>query len=396
MTDYTLKEAADALGWNYERLKTDARREKFPTIDLPYGSGRTRKGITQETLDSLRGSQPVDRYESMVALMLYEMRSGVWDGKGRALTDDWVETIEANLERYWSILRVNPSIIGVNAENFKTVMASFTIDREKKQDWHSTKMHVYKAVAALMKVLIREGFKAKPDLEAIRAFRPGKVFELKKDFLDLKDIEEAIDLNRSRVKGREKYDIWVMDILIALYAYGGLRKMEAADLRVDQINLDKGYMHVYGKWSKERVVPILLPLREHLSDFLATPERRAIRSKYLIPQTDGQPLTKTAITTRFQRFKEIYKKQINPHALRRSCATIASIHGMPDGLIQRMLGHKHAATTEGYKMTQDRHMVEWCQTFDFTGHNTPPPAPSPEIPRPAPPRPSGLELLGVY
>lgn len=398
MTVYTLKEAASVLGCDYERLKTMARREKFPTLDLPYGVGRTRTGITQETLDSLRSAQPVDNYQAMLTLMLFEMRSGVWDGKGKALTDEWVDTIEANLDRYWAILGVNPSVLGVNAENFKAVMASFTINREKKQDWYSTKMHIYKAVTALTKVLIREGYKTKPDLEAIRTFRPGKTFELKKDFLDLKDIEEALTLNRSRLKGRERYDVWVMDVLISLYAYGGLRKMEAANLRLEQINLPKGYMHVYGKWSTERIVPILQPLREHLTDFLASKERKAVKSKYLIPQADGEPLTKTAITTRFQRFKSIYKKQINPHALRRSCATIASIHGMPDGLIQRMLGHKHAATTEGYKMTQDRHMVEWCQTFDFGGRSTPAePPPVAKAPKSLPvAQLTGLELPEIY
>lgn len=369
MKEYTLKEAADVLGWSYERLKTDARREKFPTIDIPYGTGRFKKGITSETLDTLRASDTKghssDSYKDMANLVITEMKTGVWDGKGKTLTDGWIDTIEDNLERYWEILKVKPSILGVNAQNFKMVMASFAINWETKQDWYSTKMHIYKAVTGLMKVLIREGYKTQQDLDAIRKFRPGKVFELKKNFLELEDIEAALACNAAWVNGRTQYDVMVMDLLISLYAFGGLRKMEAAYVRLDQLHLDKGYMHVYGKWAKERIVPLFPVLKEKLESWLNNPLRQKVSSNLIVPQIDGSPLTKTAISTRFQRFKDEFGKKINPHDLRRSCATIATIHGMPDGLMQKMLGHKHASTTEGYKMTQDKHLIEWAQTFDF-------------------------------
>jgi integrase len=378
---YSLQEAAALLGWDYERLKTMARREKFPTVDITYGKERTRKGITQAVLEELQGERVNDKYTEMVALCVHEMRSGVWDGKGLVLTEEWVTTVENYLDRYWEILGVNKTILGVSAINFKQVMSSFGIDRDKKRDYHSTKMHIYKAITALMKVLIREGFKKKEDLQAIRAFRPGKVFKLKKDFLDLADIEKALELNKFWIRGRSEFDRRAFDILISLYAYAGLRRMEAVNLRLDQVHLSKGYLHVYGKWAKERIVPIFPALADRLTDWLSFRAQKNISFKLLVPQRDGSLLTKTAIATRFRRLKEHADKKdvkglekLTPHALRRSCATIASIHGMPDGLIQRMLGHKHATTTEGYKQVQDRHLVEWAQNFEFRKPLAMPPA----------------------
>lgn len=365
---YSLQEAAYILGYDYERIKTMARRSKFPTIDIPYGKERIRKGITAATLELLKQEDALDNYFDLQRIYFDEMKAGVW-GKGKGITEKYQEKMKASLERYWTILGVKKSIAGVNAENFKRVMASFAINWEKKQDFYATKMDIYKSVCNIMKVLIRTGHKTKLNLIEIQEYKPSPTFSLKKDFLDLEDIEKALETNHSWLNGRTEYDRKAFDMLISLYAFAGLRKMEAANLRLDQVHLDKGYLHVYGKWARERIVPVFPKLADRLQKWIEY-RKKKVDSNLLVPQRDGTMLTETSIETRFQRFRAHASDSPNidkltPHALRRSCATIASIYGMPDGLIQRMLGHKHAATTEGYKMVQDRHLVEWAQSFDF-------------------------------
>lgn len=383
-TVYTLQDAAALLGWDYERLKTMARRDKIPTVDIPYGQARIKKGITADTLAMLQQGEEQDRYGDMLALYLEEMRTGVWDGKGRALTPKWIAAIETSLKRYWSILGVKPSIVGVSAQNFKIVMASFQVDREAKKDYYSTKMHIYKAVTGLSKVLIRQGFKTKADLEAIREYRPGRVVTVKREFLDITDVDKALEINAAWLNGRSEYDRRLFDLLICLYAYAGVRKMEAANLRLDQVHMDKGYLHVYGKWAKERYACIFPRLAEKLTEWMLYREKIGMSSVYLVPQRDGTPLTETSIMTRFQRFKAHAKgvpnmAKINPHALRRTNATVASLYRMPMALLQRHLGHNHQSTTEGYICAEDRHLMDFARTFQFG--EAPPASPPPVQPQ---------------
>lgn len=354
---YTLDEVEALTGIKQGTLRQRLNRGLLSGLKVPEGKKMV-WAITHQTMVSLSQERGQDDFARLFQAYLDEMRSGVYCG--RPLTPKHVESMEKNLKRYWDILKDKPSIEGLNAANFKKVMASFEPDFKKKQDFYSTKMHVYKAVTGLMKILIREGYKTELDLQAIRKLLPKKTFKLKKDFLELSEVQEALQLNKDWTRGRRDYDIQAFDVLIALYAFAGLRKMEAANLRMDQVHLEKEYLHVYGKWSKERIVPIFPVLREHINNWL---QYRDSDSEWLVPQIDGTQLTEGAINDRFQRFKEKYPTmdKITPHALRRSCATIMAFLGMPTDLIRLMLGHEDLKTTQGYLMLNERHLLDWSK-----------------------------------
>jgi site-specific recombinase XerD len=137
-------------------------------------------------------------------------------------------------------------------------------------------------------------------------------------------------------------------IAFVLYA-GGLRVSEATRLRVEDIDSDRGQIHVrQGKGQKDRYVmlsPLLLSvLREY-----ARVERP---SKWLFPAAHRKDrhVTSRAIQSQVSRaaMRAGIKKRVTPHMLRHSFATHLLEAGTDLRRIQELLGHAKISTTVSY------------------------------------------------
>jgi tyrosine recombinase XerC/tyrosine recombinase XerD len=141
-------------------------------------------------------------------------------------------------------------------------------------------------------------------------------------------------------------------MLEVLYATG-LRVSELVSLKVEDINLETGYIKCFGKGSKERIVPLgsvaikfLKLYLEHARKFLAS----RMMENTLFLNHHGKGLTR-------QGFWKIIKKyadnldiitDITPHTLRHSFATHLLENGADLRSVQEMLGHADIATTQIY------------------------------------------------
>jgi integrase/recombinase XerC len=139
--------------------------------------------------------------------------------------------------------------------------------------------------------------------------------------------------------------------------YGsGLRVSELVGLDLDDISFDRDELRVFGKGSKERVVPLGSAARAALSAYLA--RRTALRH----PKT-GQADPKALLLNRHggrlsvrwvQKLTRRYgahgagRPDLHPHALRHSCATHMLEGGADLRAIQEMLGHRSLSTTQRY------------------------------------------------
>jgi len=141
-------------------------------------------------------------------------------------------------------------------------------------------------------------------------------------------------------------------MLETLYATG-MRVSELVRLTFAQLNLSAGFVRVYGKGAKERLIPLGDLAREYLERYLR--EARPILSQgrdtpFVFLNRHGQPLTR-------QRFWQIIKdyarrvgitSEISPHVLRHSFATHLLERGADLRAVQMMLGHASLATTQIY------------------------------------------------
>ncbi|MGH7818424.1 MAG: site-specific tyrosine recombinase [Candidatus Binatia bacterium] len=135
--------------------------------------------------------------------------------------------------------------------------------------------------------------------------------------------------------------------------YGaGLRVSELVGLRVEQLNLDGGYVVVFGKGSKERPVPIGVPARGALRLYLDGPRASLLRgrtSPWLFVTRRGGRMSRQGFwKTLRRRALALGLPPVSPHRLRQSFATHLLEGGADLRAVQAMLGHVDIGTTQIY------------------------------------------------
>ncbi len=141
-------------------------------------------------------------------------------------------------------------------------------------------------------------------------------------------------------------------LLETAYA-SGLRLSELRTLRLEQLNLDGGFMTVIGKGNKERVVPVGRHAIQALEHYLKEGRPKLVRPKSpaaVFLTRRGTPFASVTLWLRMkQRAKRSgIRKNITPHMLRHSFATHLLEHGADLRVIQELLGHSSISTTEVY------------------------------------------------
>ena len=144
------------------------------------------------------------------------------------------------------------------------------------------------------------------------------------------------------------------DLAMIELAYAcGLRVSEVVSLKVNQVNLEAGYLTVVGKGRKERAVPIGTYARQRVLAYLGDGRPRLLRrrlSPYLFVTRSGRPMTRQAFWRLLRKRVRIsgLEHSVHPHMLRHAFATHLVDGGADLRAVQTMLGHADISTTEVY------------------------------------------------
>lgn len=141
-------------------------------------------------------------------------------------------------------------------------------------------------------------------------------------------------------------------LLELLYATG-LRVSELVSLRLNDLNLEAGYLIAFGKGSKERVVPIGEVAQNVMIEYLQKARTRLLgrnHSSYLFTARKGKPLTRQGFWKIIKKHAQAagIAKNITPHTLRHSFASHLLERGADLRSVQIMLGHADISTTQIY------------------------------------------------
>ncbi len=137
--------------------------------------------------------------------------------------------------------------------------------------------------------------------------------------------------------------------LLELLYGSGLRVAEAAALDVDDLDLAQGRVRVWGKGSKQRVVPVSEPAADALRRWLADGRRELA--------TEASPAAALFLNLRGRRMTPRDARRVldrravaptHPHALRHTFATHLLDGGADLRVVQELLGHADLATTQRY------------------------------------------------
>ncbi len=141
-------------------------------------------------------------------------------------------------------------------------------------------------------------------------------------------------------------------ILELMYATG-LRVSEAVELKIQDVNLEVGFLRCLGKGSKERVVPLGKEAISAISKYLleARPKlARPFSGNVLFLSRLGKRISRQSFWKLIKAYssKAGIQKAIRPHSLRHSFATHLLERGADLRSVQEMLGHADISTTQIY------------------------------------------------
>ncbi len=137
-----------------------------------------------------------------------------------------------------------------------------------------------------------------------------------------------------------------------LYATG-LRVSELVSLRLNDLNLQQGFLTALGKGSKERLVPIGEAAMYWIGRYLAEsrPALAKRAGEHLFITRRGSRMTRQnfwVIIKTAAILAGIDRKKIKPHIIRHSFATHLLEGGADLRMVQAMLGHADISTTQIY------------------------------------------------
>jgi integrase/recombinase XerD len=141
-------------------------------------------------------------------------------------------------------------------------------------------------------------------------------------------------------------------MLELLYATG-LRVSELVNLGLRDVNLERGFLIVLGKGSKERAVPMGESAIEHVQDYLERARHTLLGgrdSDRLFISSKHGGITRQMFWERIKFYarKAGISAAVSPHTLRHSFATHLLDNGADLRMVQAMLGHSDISTTQIY------------------------------------------------
>jgi len=158
-------------------------------------------------------------------------------------------------------------------------------------------------------------------------------------------MEDSIDLSNP-LGQRNKA---IIEVLFSC----GLRVSELVNLKLSNLYLDEGFVRIFGKGRKERLVPISSRAIKELQNWFY--DRNLMKIKqgeedYVFLNQRGAHLTRTMVLILIKKIaaEAGIRKTISPHTLRHSFATALLEGGADLRAIQAMLGHESIGTTEIY------------------------------------------------
>lgn len=170
--------------------------------------------------------------------------------------------------------------------------------------------------------------------------------------LSVNDISRLIEAAKTEGGPEGTRLVAIVEILYA----SGLRISELVTLPLSAARTRDSFLLVRGKGQKERIVPVNIPARNAIREYLKVRDRflpTGIReSKYLFPSRSSEG----HITRRrcHQMLKDLALKagidpvKLSPHVLRHAFATHLVEGGADLRTVQTMLGHADIATTQIY------------------------------------------------
>ena len=261
----------------------------------------------------------------------------------KGLSKNTIEAYSHGLTRFLNHLR------GKGVQEIRDVdkfhVRGFLLALKKKNLAAKSIVRNLVAIRTFFRFLIEEGILETNPVEELESPKVAKTLP---EILTLKEIEQILEQPNLQTP------LGIRDraMLEMLYATG-MRVSELTHLPTHQVNLEGGYVLLYGKGSKERIVPLGSEAMKWVTQYLKTARgilAKGKESPSLFINRSGKGMSRQGFWKNLKDYgrRAGLRKRITPHLLRHSFASHLLERGADLRSVQMMLGHVDISTTQIY------------------------------------------------
>ena len=260
------------------------------------------------------------------------------------LSENTISSYESDLRKFLDYLDTI-SIGDLNEVTSRIVVDYFELQRGEKIN-SATTARYRSTLKGFFNYLVINKYVLKDPTETLGSTKIARKLPVVLSFNEIEEILKKPDVNET-LGLRDK-------ALLELDYSSGLRVSELINLKINDIYFDEEVIRVFGKGSKERIVPVGSSARNWVKEYLikARPllEKKSKSFSIVFLNSRGTKLSRMGVWKIFDRYtKEAgIQKEVHPHTFRHSFATHLVEGGADLRAVQEMLGHSDISTTQIY------------------------------------------------
>jgi site-specific recombinase XerD len=250
-------------------------------------------------------------------------------------------------------------------------LRAFLVEEAKRRPALGSQARTVAALKCFFRFLVENEYL---DRDPSFVLRTPKKQEALPDVLDRRELARLL-------KAAERDDVWERQrpgrrerdrLMLALFAYAGLRRSELLGLDWDDVDLERRLIRVRkAKGGRQRNVPIHPALEPLFSDYLRF--RASDPEPVLFVGTQGgRRLSYRLLSETFRRYAHAagvtQRKRVTPHTLRHVFASELLRAGANLRQIQELLGHKHLDSTQRYTRVTAHQLRGAVKRLQFAHH----------------------------
>ncbi|MFZ2632126.1 MAG: site-specific tyrosine recombinase XerD [Desulfosalsimonadaceae bacterium] len=280
----------------------------------------------------------------------------------KGLADATIESYSSDLKKYAAFLNAF-KIKQITDSDTTVILKYLIILRDEGLSARSRARHLV-TLRGFYKFLIQEKALKKDPTSIVDLPKIGMKLP---DVLSVEEIQSIINApDIAKPKGLR--DATMFELLYA----AGLRVSELIHVKLQDINLEVGFVRTFGKGSKERIVPIGSHAKEKLRDYLANARPVLMKlnvGKFLFVAHAGKPMTRQGFWKLLKKYALMagITKDITPHSFRHSFASHLLEGGADLRAVQMMLGHVDISTTQIYTHVARDHLKRLHEQYHPRG-----------------------------
>ena len=264
----------------------------------------------------------------------------------RKLSNNTVSSYYENLKKFYLFFE-NKNILKLSANEIRDFLYDDKIVAR-------TRSHYLTVLNSFYNFLIENNIIKNNPCEVIKLPKLSKKLP---NYLTIEEVDRLLNINTTKV-----YDYRNKAMMETLYACG-IRVSELCNIKLSDIDFNEYTIKIFGKGSKERIVPINESSMEALKIYINDYRPFLLKTKvsdYVFINNFGNVISRVGF---FKILKKLCKdagieKDVSPHTLRHSFATHLLNNGANLRVIQHLLGHSNITTTQIYSHLSNESLKE--------------------------------------